>query len=84
MGLLIQAHIAVNHLLGAQVTLTDLDASGLPRAIQLAVPNGGWVTDDLAAWPEPVRAVVFGVVLLVLGYACSALCWHWLLVRHGC
>ena len=72
-GLLIQAQIVVNHLLEARVTLSDLDASGLPRAIQMAVPNGGWVTDELARWPEPTRAMVFGGLLLVLAYLCSGL-----------
>jgi hypothetical protein len=72
-GLLIQAQIVVNHLLEARVTLSDLDASGVPRALQMAVPNGGWVTDDLAGWPEPARAIVFGAVLLVLAYMCSGL-----------
>jgi hypothetical protein len=36
-GLLIQAQIAVNHLMDAQVGLADIDASGLPFAIALAV-----------------------------------------------
>ena len=73
LGLLIQAQIAVNHLLTAHIMLADLDASGLPRAIQLAVPNGGWFTSELAAWPEAARAVVVGVTLLILGYASSVL-----------
>ena len=73
LGLLVQAQIAVNHLLAAQVTLADLDASGLPRAIQMAVPNGRWLTSDLATWPEPARAAVVGVTLLILGYASSVL-----------
>ncbi|HEY1293888.1 MAG TPA: glycoside hydrolase family 2 TIM barrel-domain containing protein [Chloroflexota bacterium] len=72
-GLLVQAQIAVNHLLEVRVALADLDASGLPRAVQLADPNGGWFTDGLATWPEPLRGMVFGLSLLVLGYATAAL-----------
>ena len=73
LGLLIQAQIAVNHLLTAHIMLADLDASGLPRAVQLAVPNGGWFTSDLATWPDRARAVVVGVTLLILGYASAVL-----------
>ena len=68
-GLLIQAQIAVNHLLDAHLTLADLDASGLPFALQVAVPNGGWFTSTLAAWPTPMRDLVLGLSLLVAGYA---------------
>src|SRR6185437_6844053 len=61
--------IAVNHLLYARLALADLDASGLPFALQVAIPNGGWFTSDMAGWPTQVRAGVLGLRLLVLGYA---------------
>jgi hypothetical protein len=72
LGLLIQAQIAVNHLLEAQIGLADLDASGLPFAIQVAVPNGGWFTSNLASLPSDVRAAIFGLALLVVGYLSAA------------
>jgi hypothetical protein len=72
-GLLIQAQIGINHLLDARVALADLDASGLPFAIQLAVPNGGWFTSNLAALPRDVPTSIFGVGLLVMGYASAVL-----------
>jgi hypothetical protein len=69
LGLLLQAQIGVNHLLHARLSLQDLDASGLPFALQVAVPGGGWFTGGLAAWSADVRGIVLGLVLLVLGYA---------------
>ncbi|HEX8969275.1 MAG TPA: hypothetical protein VF937_15430, partial [Chloroflexota bacterium] len=72
-GLLIQAQIGVNHLFEAPIALSDLDASGLPFALQVAVPNGGWFTSDLAALPGDIRGVVLGGSLLVLGYVTAAL-----------
>jgi hypothetical protein len=70
-GALIQAQIGVNHLLAAHVPLTDLDASGLPFAVQVAVPSGGWFTSALAELPGGVRDLIIGTCLLVLGYAIS-------------
>ena len=55
-GLLIQAQVGVHHLFEAQVNLADIDASGLPFALQVAVPGGGWFTDHLAALPSAERA----------------------------
>jgi hypothetical protein len=71
LGLLIQAQIAVNHLLDAHLGLADLNASGLPFALALAVPNGGWFTSGLATWPVGTRDMAVGVCLLLLGYAIS-------------
>ena len=51
LGLLVQAQIAVNHLFGAPVSLHDVEASGLPFAIALALPSfagGSWFTSALA------------------------------------
>jgi hypothetical protein len=79
-GLVVQAQIAVKHLLYGHVALSDLDASGLPFALQVAIPNGGWFTRDVAAWPELVRGTVLGVSLLLLGYASAAVL---LLLAHG-
>ena len=71
LGLLIQAQIAVNHLLDAHVGLADLNASGLPFALALVVPNGGWFTSVLATWPGDTRDLVIGACLVLLGYALS-------------
>jgi Glycosyl hydrolases family 2, TIM barrel domain len=71
LGLLIQAQIAINHLLDAHVGLADLNASGLPFALALAVPNGGWFTSGLATWPGETRDLVVGACLVFLGYALS-------------
>jgi hypothetical protein len=68
-GALIQAQIGVNHLLGAHIALVDLDASGLPFALQVALPNGGWFTGALAELSVGVRDLIIGTCLLVLGYA---------------
>jgi hypothetical protein len=68
-GALVQAQIGVNHLLGAHVSLADLDASGLPFALQVAVPNGGWFTSVLAELAVGLRDLIIGTCLLVLGYA---------------
>ena len=73
LGLLIQAQIAVNHLLDAHIALADLDASGLPFAIQVAIPDGGWVTNDLATLPSETSSFILGVTLLALGYLIAAL-----------
>jgi hypothetical protein len=64
-GLMIQAQIAVNHLLAARVSLADVDASGVPLALQLARPNGGWLTDNL-------HDVNLGAFLVVLSYLIAA------------
>lgn len=72
-GLLIQAQIGVNHLLGARIALANLDASGLPFAIQVAVPNGGWFTTGLASLPNGVATTVMGASVLVLGYVGAGL-----------
>ncbi len=90
-GLLIQAQIAVNHLLEARLALADLDASGLPFALEVAMPNGGWITTGLASWPAWQREIAIGGTLLVLGYSCAvllilamvALRHGWRVVRRG-
>lgn len=69
LGLLIQAQIAVNHLFEADLSLADLDASGLPFAIALAVPSGGWVTTALAGLQNDVRDTIVGGSLAAFGYA---------------
>ncbi|MBV9323117.1 MAG: hypothetical protein JO352_04930 [Chloroflexi bacterium] len=71
-GLLIQAQVAVHHLLEAQVNLADVDASGLPFAVEVILPNGGWFTSGLAALPGAERDLLIGGALLVVGYACAA------------
>jgi hypothetical protein len=72
LGLLIQAQVGVRHLLGAQLNLSDIDASGLPFAVEVAVPGGGWFTSGLAALPSAERDLLMGGTLLLVGYACAA------------
>ncbi|MBV9582385.1 MAG: hypothetical protein JO057_27685, partial [Chloroflexi bacterium] len=71
-GLLIQAQVAVHHLFEAQVNIADIDASGLPFAVEVAVPGGGWFTTGLARLSNGERDLLIGGVLLVLGYTCAA------------
>jgi len=74
LGLFIQGQIVINHLLDANVPVPDLEASGLPFALALALPNSGaWFTTGLAQAPDPLRAVIVGGSLVVCGYACAAL-----------
>ncbi|HYW88991.1 MAG TPA: hypothetical protein VFB50_14550, partial [Chloroflexota bacterium] len=73
LGLMIQAQIAVNHLLAARVSLADVDASGVPFALQLAVPNGGWFTSGLGALPSQARDLLIGGSLVFLAYAIACL-----------
>jgi hypothetical protein len=68
-GLLLQTQIALNHLLDARVGIADLEASGLPFALALAVPGSGWFSTALAGHPSVVQNVVSGVALVILGYA---------------
>ena len=69
LGLFIQAQIAINHLLDAQLSLADVDASGLPFALELAIPGGGWFTSGLRQVSNGVRDATVGATLLIVGYA---------------
>ena len=74
LGLLIQAQIAVNHLFGAPINLRDLDATGLPFAVALALPSlsrDAWFTTALGQLPAVGQDIVVGGVLLLVGYACA-------------
>lgn len=68
-GLLIQAQVAINHLLGAHIAISDMDASGLPFALQVAVPSGGWVTGDLASLSPDLQSLIVGGVLVIVAYS---------------
>ncbi|MCA1645160.1 MAG: hypothetical protein LC797_06710 [Chloroflexi bacterium] len=75
LGLFIQAQIAVNHLFNASVNLSDLEASGVPFAMSVALPGasgGAWFTSGLAQLPEWVQDIVIGGALLLAGYAAAA------------
>lgn len=74
LGVLVQAQIAINHLLGAHLSIADIDASGIPLALQLALPNGLWFTTALVGLAPDVRDAVIGLTLVVLGYACALAC----------
>jgi hypothetical protein len=72
-GLLIDAQIAINHLLDAQVGLHELEASGLPFALALALPGDGtWFTTRLAELPPNQLNLLVGACLLAMGLACAA------------
>ena len=76
LGLLLQAQVVVNHLLDAQVSLADLDASGLPFALSLATTgpaNNVWITGLARQLPPAWQDVVLGGVLLVAGYTSAVL-----------
>ena len=73
LGLLIQAQVGVNHLLEAHVGLAELDASGVPFALELAMPNGGWFTSGLGTVPSTMRDLLVGGGLVVLAYVCALL-----------
>lgn len=76
LGACIQAQMVVNHLLYGPVSLSDLDASGIPFALQLVLPNGAWVTSGLADLAPVVRDVAIGCVLVACVYVCAmALLW---------
>ncbi|MBV9131075.1 MAG: hypothetical protein JO318_00150 [Chloroflexi bacterium] len=72
-GLLIQAQIGVIHLLDTHIPLADVDASGIPFALEIALPGAGWVTGNLAAMPPAQRDMLLGTILLVGAYAAAAL-----------
>lgn len=72
-GALILAQIAVNHLLTAHFDLADIDATGLPFALQVALPNGGWVTNGLGKLPPETRDLLLGASLLVLAGGLAAI-----------
>jgi hypothetical protein len=69
LGLFIQAQIGVNHLLEAQVSVAEIDASGLPFALALAIPGGGWLTSGFNNVSTELRDGVVRGTLLLLGYA---------------
>ena len=71
-GLLIQAQVGVIHLLDTHIPLADVDASGIPFALEVAVPGAGWVSGNLAAMPAQ-QQVVLGGILLIAAYAFAAL-----------
>ena len=74
LGFLIQAQIVVNHLLDTEISLPDLEASGVPFALALALPsNQAWVSDGLRQLPTDARATIMGAALAVLGYVCALL-----------
>lgn len=70
-GLFMQAQIAINHLLNAHLRLADIDASGLPLAVQLATPNGVWFTTALMSIAPDMRDLLLGIALVGVGYACA-------------
>jgi hypothetical protein len=74
LGLLVQAQIAVNHLLGAPTSLRDVEASGLPFAVALALPSlagGSWFTSALGGLPAFAQDLVVSGSLVLIGYAAA-------------
>ncbi len=72
LGVLIQAQIALNHLFDAHVGIADLEASGLPFALAVAMPGSGWFTTAMAGQPSGAQDVAIGGALVALGYGCAA------------
>ncbi|HET6319907.1 MAG TPA: glycoside hydrolase family 2 TIM barrel-domain containing protein [Chloroflexota bacterium] len=70
-GVLVQAQIAVNHLFDSHVGVADLEASGLPFALALAVPGSGWFTTAMAHQSGVLEDVLIGAILVGLGYVCA-------------
>jgi hypothetical protein len=71
LGVLVQAQIVVNHLFDAQVGIADLESSGLPFALALAVPGSGWFTTAIANQASVLQEILIGLALIALGYACG-------------
>ncbi len=67
-GVLVQAQIAVNHLFDSHVGIADLEASGLPFALALAVPGSGWFTTAMAHQSGALQDTLIGATLGALGY----------------
>ncbi len=69
-ALLVQAQIALNHLLDVKTAVRDLDASGLPFALSLLTPAGGpGLVRGLKTLPSSWQEPIVGVVLLGVAYA---------------
>jgi Glycosyl hydrolases family 2, TIM barrel domain len=69
LGLFVQAQVGVIHLLDTHIPLADVDASGIPFALEVAVPGAGWVTGNLANMPAEERDLMLGAILLLAAYA---------------
>jgi hypothetical protein len=81
-GLLVQMQIVVNHLLATDLNVRDVEASGLPFALALALPSGGvWVTSAAASMAGWAQVVIVGAAVLGLAYL-AGLAWlvPWLTV----
>jgi hypothetical protein len=74
LGLLLQAQIVVNHLFGAPVSVRDMEASGLPFAVALALPalsGETWFTSALGRLPAVLQDLLVGGTLLLVGYTAA-------------
>jgi hypothetical protein len=67
LGLLLQAQMALSHLLAIRVVVATVDASGLPFLIA-AVHPGAWFTSWLLSLPSLVRQTLVGGTLVLLAY----------------
>ena len=71
-GLLVQAQIALGHLLALHVSSRELDSTGVPFAVALAFPSTGWwLSGQLGRLPETWQSAIIGSVLLLLTYAAA-------------
>lgn len=68
-GLFVQALVGVIHLLNTHIPLADVDASGIPFALQVAIPGAGWFTGNLTNMPAEQRDLLLGAILLLAAYA---------------
>jgi hypothetical protein len=74
LGLLLQAQIGINHFFGAPINLREVEATGLPFALALALPSlsrDAWFTVALGRQPQVVQDLIVGGTLLLVGYAAA-------------
>jgi hypothetical protein len=67
LGLLLQAQMALNHLLAVRIVASTVDASGLPFLIA-AINPGAWFTTWLLTMPPLARQALVGGTLVLLAY----------------
>ncbi len=68
-GLLVQAHIALNHLLDISPQASNLEATGLPFALALLAPaSPEWLSQPIGSLVSAGQGSALGAFLLVAGY----------------
>lgn len=68
-GLLLQAQAVIQHVYGAQMSLLDVNVSGLPFAVAELTPGSGqWFTEQLASLAPLPRQMLLDSVFLGVAY----------------